>query len=521
MYSVKRWRAALVVAATALVMSACGGGSDAGSGDDASDGDPVSGGSVSVLQMSEPRILDPAVMSNALSTNAIVGNALFGTLLVDKPDGSFDFVLAKSLESDDGGTTWKLTLRDGLTFSDGSPVDAEDVAFSWERIKDPELGSQSRAVALYLDELKPEGQVLTFTLTEPIANFGFAITGGSLNWVAKADALKAGQTEFDKDPIGAGPFVLKSWTRGGKMVLKKNTGYFDDPRPYLDELVLSANGDEGQRFSTVESGGADATASSSAAYFKHGMDKGLKGTKLDLSGGITMWMNARFAPFDDDRAREAVAKGIDVDAVNEAAYEGIGVGPDTMFVESSPFYNDTPLTAHDKAGAQKLFDELADDGKPLDFTITAYQTSESRRVAEAFQAQLSSFDNVKVDVEVLDFPAATAKVNAREFQMAPGGIGFIDPEPLVYQNLHSESAGSYSGVRDAQLDAALEKGRLSSDLEERKAAYGVVAERFAAVNPAIFYTRYTNGIAYDSHVAGFEQYGNSSTRVDGVWTTKK
>jgi len=503
-------------------MSACGGGGDDGdSGDGAAAGDPVSGGSVSLIQMSEPRIMDPAAMSNSLSTNAIVGNAVFGQLLADKADGSFDYVLAKSLESADGGTTWKLTLQDGLTFSDGSPMTAADVAFNWERIKDPQLGSQSRTTALYVSDMKPEGQVLTFTLTEPIANFGYAITGGSLNWVAKTDALKAAPAEFDKNPVGAGSFTLKSWTRGGKMVLAKNPKYFDKPKPYLDELVLTANGDEGQRFSTVESGGADATASSSASFYKHGLDNGLKGVKLDLNGGITMSMNSRLAPFDDPRAREAVAKGVDLKAVNAAAYEGIGQAPTTLFAKSSPFYTDTPLTAYDKAGAQKLFDEIAADGKPVAFTITAYQTSESKRVAEAFQAGLSAYKNVTVKVEVLDFPAATAKVNAREFQMAPGGIGFIDPETIVYQNLHGKSPGTYSGVDDPQLNAALEKGRLSSDPAERKDAYKVVAERIAATNPIIIYTKYTNGIAFDPKVAGFVQYGNSSTRVDGVWTTKK
>jgi len=521
MNTVKRWRAVLVVGATALVLTACGGGGNGSSGKDAAQGDPVAGGSVSLIQMSEPRILDPAVMGNALSTNAVVGNALFGQLLTDNADGTFNYSLAKSLETSDGGKTWKLTLKDGITFSDGTPMTAADVAFNWERIKDPQLGSVSLSVANFIDEVKPNGQVLDFTLTEPIANFGYSIASYSTNWIAKTDALKGDPAAFDKKPIGAGPFTLKSWTRGGKMVLVKNAKYFDQPKPYLDELVLTANGDEGQRFSTVESGGADATLSSSAAYYLRGLDNGLKGLKLDLNGGIPEWMNARIAPFNDPRAREAVAKAVDLEAVNAAAYEGKGTVPKTLFSKTSPFYSDTPLTSFDKAGAQKLFDEIAADGKPVDFKITAYQTSESRRVAEAIQASLSAYKNVKSQVEVLDFPAATAKGNAREFQMLVSGLAFSDPETVLYQNLNSESAGNFSGVKDEQMDAALEEGRLSSDPAERKAAYAKVAERFAATNPGILYTAYTNGVAYDPAVAGFVQYGISSTRVDEVWTTKK
>ena len=521
MNPVKRWRAVLAVSAVALVLSACGGGDDDGGGGAAS-GDPVEGGSLSLIQMSEPRILDPATMTNGFSTNGPAGNALFGQLLADKADGSFDYVLAKSLESDDGGATWVLTLRDGLTFSDGSPMDAEDVAFNWKRTQDPEIGSTSKTLADYIDKFDPKGQVLTFTLTQPIANYGYAITGGTMNWIAKPEALEAGQAAFDKNPIGAGPFVMESWTRGGKMVLKKNAKYFDKGKPYLDELVLTANGDEGQRFSTVESGGADATMSSSAAYLERGKDNGLDVVTQGLNGGIGMALNNRFAPFDDPKAREAVAKAVDLEAVNDAAYDGAGEVPRTLFTKKSPLYTDVPFTSYDKAGAQKLFDELADEGKPVKFTITAYQTSESRRVGEAFQAQLSAYKNVKADLEVLDFPAATAKTNNREFQMSPvGGVSFSDPELGVYQAYYSSSVGNVTGVKDDQLDAALDKGRQSTDVDERKAAYKVVAERLAELNPFILYTRTVGALAHTKDVAGFELYGQGTPRVDGAWTTKQ
>jgi len=510
----------MAVMATALVLSACGGG-DAESGEGAS-GDPVAGGSLSLIQMTEPRILDPAAMTSNWSGNGPAGNALYGTLMADKPDGSFDYVLAKSLKSDDGGKTWVLTLQDGLTFSDGSPMDAEDVAFNWTRIKDPQVGSSSRANAAYLDKLTPDGQVLTFTLTEPITNYGSAIVFSSMNWIAKPEALQAGPAAFDKNPIGAGPFVMDSWTRGGKMVLKKNTNYVDPKLPYLDQLVLSANGDEGQRFSTVESGGADATMSSSAAFLKRGEDNGLIALSQGLNGGIGMALNNRFAPFDDPRAREAVVKAVDLEAVSDAAYEGEAIVPKTLFTKKSPFYTDVEFTGYDKAGAQKLFDELAADGKPVKFTITAYQTSESKRVGEAFQAQLAGYKNVDAKLEVLDFPAAIAKTNNREFQMSPvGGITFSDPELTVYEALYSTSAGNVTGIKDAQLDAALKAGRTTADPEERKAAYKIVSERIAALNPTVWYTRSVAALAHSKDVAGLVLYGSGSPRVDGAWTTKK
>ena len=523
MSPVARWKSVLVATAAALVLAACGGGGGSSDGDDDEAGDkPVAGGSVSMVQMSEPRVLDPAVMQNASPTNSIPGNALFGTLMIDKPDGSFEYSLAKSLETSDDGTTWKLTLRDGLTFSDGSPLDAEDVAFNWERLKDPQLGSTSRTTAEYLDELKPDGQVLSFTLTEPIPHYGNGIAYNSLNWIAKPEALKGDQAAFDKNPIGAGPFTLKSWTRGGKMVLVKNDKYFDAPKPYLDELVLTANGDENQRLQTVLSGGADLAVTNDRARYEEGIDGGLKGLTQGLSGGVGLGMNTRFAPFDDPRAREAVVKAVDRQAINEAVYEGKAKIPESLFAKNSPFYTDTPLTEHDPKGAQKLFDELADEGKPVEFTFTAFQSSQSKRVAESIQAQLDAFDNVKVKVEVLDFPAALAKSNNGEFQMTHAfSPAFIDPEMYLYQILHTGAPGNTTSFSDPQIDEALEAGRTATDPEERKAAYKKVAERMNVTNPGILYITYVNGGTYQPYVGGLMQYSNGSIPVDRIWTTKK
>jgi len=516
---VLRWRTGLALVAGALVLSACGGGG--GGSDDGAGDKPLSGGSVAIVQMSEPRILDPGVMTNSLFTNAIVGNALFGTLMIDKPDGTFEYDLAKSLKTSDGGTTWKLTLRDGLTFSDGSPLDAEDVAFNWQRLKDPQLGSTSKTTADYLEELKPHGQALTFTLTEPIPHFGSGIAYNSLNWIAKPEALQGDPAAFDKKPIGAGPFTLESWQRGGKMLLKKNPKYYDDPKPYLDELVLTANGEENQRVQTALSGGVDVEVTDDKARYDEGVEGGLKGLTQHLNGGVSAGMNTTLPPFDDPRAREAVAKAIDRKAINETAYEGKGEVPESLFTKDSPFYTGTPLTAHDPKGAQKLFDELAAEGKPVEFTFTAYQASQSKRIGETIQAQLSAYKNVKVKVEVLDFPAATAKVNNREFQMTHAvSAAFIDPEMTLYELLHTGSPGNNIGYSDPVMDKALEAGRTASDPEERKAAYKEVAERWNETNPALLYIRYVAGATYHPYVGGLEEYSDGSIPVDRIWTTK-
>lgn len=515
------WRkAAIVVAALALSVSACG--SDTSSAGSAADGEPQEGGTLQIIQASEPRGLDPTSMSNSFSTNTVVGNALYGQLLVNNADGEVEPVMAQSLTSDDGGTTWKLVLRDGLEFSDRSPMTAEAVKLNWERHQDPALGSGARAAAMTLDSMSASGQTLTFTLTEPIANYGNAILTNGMNWIAKPEALEEGPAAFDAEPIGAGPFTLESWQRNGAMVLKKNPSYWDSPKPYLDELVVTSNGDERQRYATVVSGGAEATMSSSTAHQARGKEDGL-GLRIDqTNGGTPFHLNTRIAPFDDVRARRALLNAVDLEELNTAVFDGEATVPTTMFIKSSPFFSDVPLESFDPEAAQELFDELAADGKPFDVLISVFQTSEQRRTGESIQAQLLEYDNVTAELEVLDFASANAKTNSLSFHMIAGGFGFVDPDPALYDALHTGSPANFSGISDPELDAALEKGRLSSTLADRQDAYATAAQRYADLVPNFLFARYEYGIAFnDEKSAGFELYGFGGTRWDGVWVTGK
>jgi peptide/nickel transport system substrate-binding protein len=513
-----------ILAVTAALLAACGSSGDSGSGGGGGGGDvgePQSGGSVTLGQQAEPRTLDPATMSNNTSGQTLVGGSLYGQLLTVDADGEVEYGLAESLSSSDGGTTWKLTLREGLTFSDGTPLDAAAVQFGWERILDPTLGSSSRGVVAFIDTMTASGQTLDFTLKTPIAQFENAISEqGPLNWIASPDALRAGATAFDENPIGAGPFVLESWQRSGQMVLTRNESYWDSPRPYLDELVLTANPDADQRYSTVVSGGADGTTLSNPDIFARAEADGLTGHTAPLGGGTGMAMNTRTAPFDDVRARQAVTLGVDRDALRASAYGGEGETPHTFFADGSEWNGDAELLPYDPEAAQELFDELAAEGKPVEFTLTSFPAPQSRRSSESIQAQLSQYDNVQVEVEVLDFPAAIAKLTQRNFQGFISGTAFSAPMPSLYLALYSQSGANSTGVSDPELDSALESALSTTDEDERADAYRQVSERMAELTPEMYYIRQQYSIVVTDSVHGVELYGLGAVRTDGIWTTE-
>jgi peptide/nickel transport system substrate-binding protein len=509
---------AVVVAVAMALLAACGSGA-APAGSSGDPGKPQAGGALRVVKQTEPSGLDPAKMLNQVINESLIGSSLFGQLLTVDDKGRTEYGLAKSLTTSDAGTTWTLQLRDGLTFTDGTPFDAAAVEFNWARLKDPAVGSQSRSFASFVNTMTPKGQTLTFTLTQPVAEFGSAIAS-DMNFIASPKALRAGAQKFDANPVGAGPFVLKSWQRGGQMILARNPKYYDNPRPYLDRLVLTFNTDTSQMFATQQAGGVDAVASSATDLLKAAEKRGLTVAASNLGGGTSLTLNTTQAPFDDVRARRALLMGVDRAAINAAVYKNAGTVPKTLFADGSPYNGGTTLPTYDKAAAQKLFDELAAEGKPVRFTVTTYQVTQIKRVAEAIQAQLNQYKNVKVEVQALDYSTALTKTMQRQFQSVISAVTFDHPAPRLYTVLATGQANNLGALSSPELDAALRAGMSAADDKARRQANQKVAELFNALAPALLYTRSEYGLAYSNKVHGVEMYARSAIRTDTLWMSK-
>ncbi|RBM21949.1 ABC transporter substrate-binding protein [Prauserella sp. PE36] len=514
----RRFPAAVAACLGALVLAACGGSPSAGNSGEPV-GDPVVGGTANVLQIGEPRSLDPAVLSNAWVLNAFLGNALYGTLLTnDTRSGEIQYKQAESFDTTDDGATFTLKLREGLTFSDGSPLNAEAVKFNWDRLKDPELGSTSAQEASMIASTEVvDARTLKITMAEPVPNFAWSVLTTALNWIASPKALQAGRESFDAEPVGAGPYTLEQWTRQDRIELAKNPEYWDAPKPYLDHVTLRTAADPTQRVNTMISGGADLSIETNWTMLAKAEEAGLQTDVVPLNGGQYIVMNMRKAPFDDVRARRAVAAALDLKAMDVVVYSGKGKLVPSLFTESSRFHTGQKLATQDKAEAQRLFDELAADGKPVRYTFTSFATQESRSLAEGVQAQLSAFRNVTVDVKTVDLSETARLYTTHDYEMMISSAHFADPEPRLWTAFHSGSRANMSGIADERLDAALDAGRTATTLEDRKAAYRTVQERLIELVPGVFYTRTSPSVMAAQNVHGITQYGQGSLLPEELW----
>lgn len=267
------------------------------------------------------------------------------------------------------------------------------------------------------------------------------------------------------------------------------------------------------------SGDAGLAIEASWASLGRAEDAGLRVIVEPTGGGQFLALNTRRAPFDDERARRALALAIDIDALNEVVFAGRAELPRTLFDENSPFYADIPISTHDPDAARKLFDELAAEGKPVSFTFLAYTSVENKAVAEAVQAQLSAFDGVEVQVEVLDFTSALPRLNTYDFDVAITSATILDPDTALWGNFHGDSTGNFSGINDPELNAAIDEGRTAAELEDRAAAYETAQQRIVDLNPAVWYIRTAPAAVLGEGVHGVQMYGMGSIRPELLWTT--
>ena len=521
----KRLRPLLMGAIVSLLVAtaACSGEAESGDPTSGPSGDPVSGGTATFIVSGEPPNLDPASLNIAGLTHGPVATALYGTLIrTDSTTGEVSMSQAESLTTTDG-KQYTLTLREGLVFSDGTPFDASAVKFGWDRLKDPKVAAVATsfgAASAITESRVVDDRTLEFTLAKPTLHFAQDITSTALNFIAQPAALQAGAEAFTAAPVGAGPFTVESWRRQDRMTFVKNPRYFDAPRPYLDKLVVRFDDDQTRRLAALSTGDADIVMGNNRELTKEAGEsgQGLVVNEAPTSGQVMVMFNMAKAPFDDRRAREALVLAWDMQAVSQVLFGDAGVVPDNLLAPESPYYSsDNPLPAPDPEKAQKLFDELAADGKPLSFTLQGNANPDGVRLVETLQAQLATFENVTVNVQSLDQIAYITSVNAKEFEATTFGNIVADPEPGIRRNLGTGEANNSMSISDPELDAALQRGRMSTDVEERTAAYRTVQERVVALLPWAPYGRPLSATISNARVGGIGFFGQGVPTVDTLW----
>ncbi|MGW0664384.1 ABC transporter substrate-binding protein [Streptodolium elevatio] len=436
------------------------------------------GGTATVSINADSKTLDPVGTTYEAYADGQRMSALYDPLVVFRQStGKVEPHLAKSLTSTPDGFTWSLELRPDVKFTDGTPLDAEAVKFNWDRHAQTPDSMHSNAIRGAAMRVVSTTR-LDITLPVPDLTYDHLVAD-ELAYVGSPTAIRADPAGFGKKPVGAGPFMLQSWTPGDKQVFVRNPDYWQGPdRPLLDSLVFQV--DTQQPMAPVIDGRADVNFQSANHDLQQARSADLELVPSVNAGGVMMGFNSGVAPFDDPKARQAVSLALDPDAIAKEAGTGAKAA-DSIVPSDSPLSAVAPEHRPDAAKAQALFDELAAAGKPVSFKVTAGQGEQA--TLDAVKKQLAGFRNVTMTYELADAARFGEILRGRQFQAVWGYESGSDLDTWLFAITRGGYSGNYLAYRNDTVDTAWTTIRGARTPEAKAAAYRTLLTELAEDPP--------------------------------------
>lgn len=502
-----------VLLVLALALAACsGGGLRPNARNTGPAGPPTRGGSLSTYTNQQFFSFDPKdVQVPIFGAQGGYMAAIYGLLFyVDHKTDKVRPDLGESLTSEPGCRTWNLKLRDGVRFSDGTPLDAQAVKTNYERIQDP-AGHSPLAVHLAGVKMKTAGD-RTLRLTLPAPNCQFdVVAANNLSFVASPTAIKKQGKQFYANPVGAGPFRLQTWNRSaGSATVVRNPSYFRSGQPYLDKITFTYATNATTALNTLLRGQVQLSgALFDTTTYDKAVAQGLATRTIPANGGAAIQFNTLRKPFDKLCARQVVAYGLDPAAMSRALNKSklLGGPTHTLFQPGSPFYDPRlRFPSNDRAKATAYAKQCQSQGDPVRFTILA-NAGVDQQAAEYVASRLNTIPGVHAAIRVISVAqAATVVFLHRDFQLVfyPGAMMFGDPVPQLSSWLMTKGAVNITGYSNKQMDAALAEGQSAHDVAARRTAYEQVQRLWIRDLPFWMYAKAQYYFVFAKNVAGVD-----------------
>lgn len=349
---------------------------------------------VVALQL-EPPHLDPTSAAAGAIDSVLYSNVFEG-LTRFMGDGSIVPGLAESWEISDDGLTYTFKLHDGVTFHDGTTMDAEDVKFSLDRARAEDSVNAQKALYTGIADVEViDPLTVKLTLSEPNGSLLFNLAWGDAVIVAPESIENIKQT-----PIGTGAFKFVNWVQGDKIELERNDAYWGDA-PALAKATFKFISDPTAAFAAVMAEDVDAFAGFPAPENLPQFEADPRFQVLigSTEGETILSTNNALPPFDNVKVREAIAHAINRQAIIDGAMFGYGTPIGTHFAPHNPAYVDlTSLSEYDPEKSKAL---LAEAGFPDGFETTLHlpPPSYARRGGEIVAAQLAE---VGIKAEIIN-----------------------------------------------------------------------------------------------------------------------
>jgi 4-phytase/acid phosphatase/peptide/nickel transport system substrate-binding protein len=432
------------------------------------------GGTITVGLELDIAGFDPLKVGVYDTSGFMVAAALFDTLTGRDAQGKATPRLALSWTHSEDYKTWTFKLRPGVKFHDGTPFNAQAVKWNFDRQKDPANKCRCAFYIAYINSVEVvDDLTVVYHLRDPAMMHPELVAPPTQNNVFHSpSAVAAKGDDYNRNPVGTGPFVLKSWTGGDRIVVERNPNYWNAGHPHLDRIVFKPLPDAQSRFASLQAGEADLVWDDEYDYDnirKAKADKRLAVHTYIGSGAQVSAFNTKVAPFDDLRVRQALVMAIDRKKMSQAVAGGLARPATNPYGDGSWVKcSDDGALPYDPAKAREL---LKAYGKPVAFKAIFTATPRGRAIGQVLQ-QFWKQVGATMEMEQIDQASIVPRAFQRQFQLIPWRIiDLADPDPQMYANFHTGSPVALAGYSDAELDRMLERARVTSDLRSRTADY--------------------------------------------------
>lgn len=481
---------------------------------------PVRGGTLSIGVESDFEGFDP-VKAGVYSNSTVTAASLFYETLMRLDDkGGLLPALALSMTPNEDGSIWVAKLRAGVKFHDGSPFTAQSVADHFNRLLDPNNRFAGRAyVAIEKVEVSDE-LTAVFKMRGPNAALPRTLAQPSVfSLIISVKALQEKGADYNRNPVGTGPFVFKEWRAADRLITERNPNYWDKDRPYLDRVIVRPLPDSDARYASLVKGDVQVIWEDRAENIvKAKKDKNLITLHWVGSGALVVPLNTQREPLNDKRVRQAISMGLN--RKGNAAILSQGLRPvydDPYGPASGIACADTGALPYDPERAKKL---LADYGKPVKLVQTVTATPRGRENAQVFQADMKKI-GIDVEIKPVDQTQLVKETLSRDFLVSGWRIiDLADVDPQMFANFHSKSPINFSGYNNAEVDRLLLIGRTSLDENKRKAAY---CDLIKILNDDVVWLWTGSNIDFAitrSNVRGIPALRGGAVQVEAAWLAK-
>lgn len=453
---------------------------------------PVHGGRIRLGTITEPINLIPYLSTDGASHE--IADLLFVSALEYDKDLQVVPLAAKSYEVLNNGKLLRFVMREDVFWQDGVQLTVDDIEFTYKLMIDPKTPTAYAEDFLAIKEFKKTGR-FTFEVyyERPYARALMTWMGSILpkHILEEQDITK---TPFARNPIGAGPYKLKSWETGSRLVLEASDSYFKG-KPYISEVIYTVIPDSSTMFLELRAGNLDMMGLTPQQYLKQTKgpqwEKNWKKYRYLAFSYAYLGFNLNKPMFQDILTRQGISHAIDRQAIVDNVLLGEGVVSFGPYKPGTWVYNThlKPIE-YNPEKARQLFAQagwkdigngvLQRDGRPFAFTILVNQGNEQRaRVASIIQSQLKAV-GIEVQIRTVEWAAFLKEfIDKGRYDAVVLGWS-ITQDPDIYDVWHSSKAHegglNFMRYKNAELDALLIEARTELDQAKRKPLYDKIQE---------------------------------------------